>query len=95
MRSQSGGPDGLDRYGSLNVDFIGAGIVNLCSMSADERGVTKEGCAAWYSALLSFKLARTRVVFYFNAADPGNAGLTTCAGLGDWTARTPYFLQTI
>jgi hypothetical protein len=89
----SGGRLGIGKEGSLQVDFVSAGIVTICSMTATERGVSKEACAAWFSALLSFRLAKVRARFYFSAVDPGNANVTTCAELGDWSARTPYFLE--
>jgi hypothetical protein len=88
-----GGRLGIGKDGSLQVDFVSAGIVTICSMTATERGVSKEACAAWFSALLSFRLAKVRARFYFSAADPGNANVTTCAQLGDWSVRTPYFLE--
>lgn len=88
-----GGRMGIAREGALEVDFVGAGIVNICSMTATERGVSKEACTAWFSALLSFRLAKVRARFYFSAADPGNANITTCAELGNWSVRTPYFLE--
>lgn len=88
-----GGRMGISMGGQLQVDFADAGIVNICSMTATERGVSKEACTAWFSALLSFRLAKVRARFYFRAADPGNADVTTCAGLGDWSVRTPYFLE--
>lgn len=88
-----GGRLGISKDGTLQVDFVSAGIVAICSMTATDRGVSKEACAAWFSALLSFRLAKVRARFYFSAADPGNANVTTCAGLGDWSVRTPYFLE--
>lgn len=90
-----GGRLGIGKEGALYVDFIGAGIVSICSMTTTERGVSKEACAAWYSTLLSLKLAKARARFYFNTTDPGNASITTCASLGEWVGRTPYFLETM
>jgi hypothetical protein len=84
---------GIASGGELQIDFVGAGIVNVCSMTATDRSVSKEACAAWFSALLSFRLAKVRARFYFTNANPANANLTTCAQLGDWTAHTPYFLE--
>lgn len=84
---------GIDAGGELLVDFSGAGIIKLCSMTSSDRGISKEACTAWYSALLTHRASRTRVRFYFNTANPANAGVTSCAALGDWAVRAPYFME--
>lgn len=84
---------GIDAGGGLLVDFSGAGIVNICSMTSSDRGISKEACTAWYSALLTHRATRTKVRFYFNNDNPANAGVTSCAGLGDWATRAPYFME--
>jgi hypothetical protein len=84
---------GIDAGGSLLVDFAGSGIVNICNMGTADRGISKEACVSWYSGLLTHRASRTKVRFYFNDANPSNAGLTSCSGLGDWTARAPYFME--
>jgi hypothetical protein len=58
-------------------------------------GVTKEACAAWYGSLLTYKTMRLRARFYFDLTDPANAGVTTCATLGDWRSRHVYFLESM
>lgn len=84
---------GIDAGGSLFVDFDGAGIINICSITALDRGISKEACAAWYSVLLTNRASRTKVRFYFSTANSVNAGVTSCATLGDWVARAPYFVE--
>lgn len=84
---------GLDAGGGLLVDISGAGIVNICSMTSSDRGISKEACTAWYSALLTHRASRTKVRLYFNTDNPANAGVTSCAALGDWATRSPYFLE--
>lgn len=84
---------GIDAGGGLLVDFSGAGIVNICSMTSSDRGISKEACTAWYSALLTHRASRTKVRFYFNTDNPANAGVTSCAALGDWATRSPYFME--
>lgn len=90
-----GGRLGISKEGYLYVDMKGAGIVAMCSMSGADRGISKEACTGWYSALLSLKMARARAQFYFNGSEPANSGVVQCSQLGDWTVRTPYFLETI
>lgn len=86
---------GISKEGNLYVDMKGAGIVAICSMSGTDRGISKEACTGWYSALLSLKMAHARAQFYFNGSEPANSGVVQCSQLGDWTVRTPYFLETI
>jgi hypothetical protein len=84
---------GVDAGGNILVDFTGAGIVNVCNTSVQERGISKEGCVAWYSGLLTHRASKTKVRFYFDNANPQNSGLTSCSQLGDWTTRAPYFME--
>ena len=86
----------VDGNSTLHVDMIGAGIINICSMNGtDAGGTTKEACAAWYGALLTYKVGRMRAQFYFSSSNPVNTGVTSCGDLGDWRARTPYFMESI
>jgi hypothetical protein len=87
-------PIGVSGAGALLVTFKGAGVINLCSMAAVDRGITKEGCAAWYSALMAAKAARWNARFYFELTDPANAGVTSCETLGNWATRSSYFFET-
>ena len=75
------------------VDIEGAGIINICSLSNNDRGVTKEACAGWYSTLLSYRFQRAKARFYFSPENYGNAGLSACNQLGDWAVRTPYYME--
>jgi hypothetical protein len=90
------GPIGVGGDSILYVQIIGAGILGICSMNGTSAGgTTKEACAAWYGAMLSYRAMRARAHFYFDTANPVNAGVNSCAELGDWRARTPYFMETI
>lgn len=82
---------GVDSASVLFVDFVGAGIISICSMNGtDAGGTTKEACAAWYGALLTYKATRVRAQFYFSNSNPVNADLTSCGNLGDWRARALF-----
>lgn len=83
----------LDTGGSVLVDVDGAGIINICSLSNSDRGVTKEACAGWYSMLLTYRFQKAKIRFYFNQDAYGMAGITSCPALGNWTARTPYYIE--
>lgn len=83
----------IDSGGGVLVDIDGAGIINICSMSSDRNGVTKEACNGWYSTLLTYRSMRAKARLYFTPEAPGNSGVSSCAGLGDWTVRTPYFME--
>lgn len=83
----------IDSSGSVFVDIDGAGIVSICSMSYDRNGVTKEACNGWYSTLLTYRALRAKARLYFTPEAPGNNGVSSCASLGDWTTRTPYYME--
>lgn len=83
----------VDAGGTVLVDFDGAGIVKICSMSSATAVVAKEACVAWYSTLLTYRTMRTKARFYFEESHQGNAGVTSCAALGDWVSRNPYYME--
>ncbi len=83
----------IDSGGSVLVDIDGAGIINICSLSNGDRGVTKEACAGWYGTLLTYRFQKTKARLYFNQEYYGMAGVTSCPALGDWHARTPYYIE--
>lgn len=83
----------IDSGGSVLVDIDGAGIINICSLSNGDRGVTKEACAGWYSTLLTYRFQKAKARLYFNQEYYGMAGVTSCPALGDWHARTPYYIE--
>jgi hypothetical protein len=67
------------------VYLVDGGVIGTCSLSGTgSGGRTKEACAAWYSALLTYKVSKIRVRLYFNPDNPGNGGVTGYSGLGNW-----------
>jgi hypothetical protein len=83
----------IDSGGSVLVDIDGAGIINICSLSNGDRGVTKEACAGWYSTLLTYRFQKAKARLYFNQGYYGMADVTSCPALGNWNARTPYYIE--
>ena len=53
----------IDAGGNVLLDVDGAGIINICSLSIDDRGVTKEACCGWYSTLLTYRLQKAKARF--------------------------------
>jgi hypothetical protein len=82
----------IDSAGNVYTNFVGAGVVNICNMYQNERGITKETCAGWYSGLLSAQSQRTKVTFYIDNAVGPNVGVTSCSTLGNYATRAPYFM---
>jgi hypothetical protein len=81
---------GANASGEVLVD-IGKGVWGVCNLSETYKGVTSaQACQGWYSALVSAKLSGKSVVLWFSPDNLGNDGITSCEGLGNWSARTPY-----
>lgn len=81
---------GASNGGTLYLDN-GNGIWAICNLTTNYGSTTKESCAAWYSGFLTARASVRTVTLYFNSEE--NAGITTCAALGTWTVRAPYFVQ--
>ena len=81
---------GLSNDGTVEVDN-GNGIWAVCSLSGTYGSTTTEACAAWYSGMLTARAGARTITIYFAPSD--NAGIATCAGLGNWAGRYPYFVQ--
>ncbi len=83
----------IDANGNVLVDVDGAGIINICTLSNGDRGVTKEACSGWYSTLLTYRFQKAKARLYFSQEYYGMAGVMSCPALGDWHARTPYYIE--
>lgn len=79
--------------GAVLVGVEGAGIIEICSLSNGDRSATKEACSGWYSTLLTYRFQRAKARLYFNQEYYGMAGVRSCGALGDWRARTPYYIE--
>lgn len=77
---------------ALTVD-IGYGMWTICSLEQTLGGITPQACESWYALFTSAKLGGKSMMLYFDPANPNNGGISTCAALGEWTQRVPFFLE--
>lgn len=82
----------IHRTGDVYVN-IGSGVWKICNLTQTIGAVPKESCESWYATLLSARLADRAVTLHFDATEPGNNGVTTCAELGSWVHRSPYYVE--
>jgi hypothetical protein len=84
---------GIDGGGVVATTIENAGVVNICSVSTTIGGVAPATCQAWYSTILTHRTLGKKLTYYFDTNNPTNAGVTSCASLGAWTTRVPYFVE--
>jgi len=86
----------VSNNGSLYVETA-FGTIGICDVDSTAGGVTAEVCRSWYSSLLTARATNTTASFYFDTANPDNAGLTpdvcTVANFGNWNTHPPYFVE--
>lgn len=81
---------GLTNAGAVVVAVDGVGVLNICSVSGDMGGVTKESCTAWYSAFLTWRETGKSAYLYFTPPNVG--GATSCSQFSSWDVRVPYYM---
>lgn len=81
---------GIDAGGTVLTSIEGTGRIKICNLERDHAGIGAQTCAGWYSTLLT---ARSKVSVYFDETNPLNVGSTSCATLGEWVVRVPYYLE--
>jgi hypothetical protein len=72
--------------GSSNV------ITAICSVTANDDGVSPQACTAWYSLLLTLRNTGGHALPHFNESASSNASIKGCSGLNSWEHHVPYFL---
>lgn len=72
--------------GSSNV------ITAICSVTANDDGVSPQACTAWYSLLLTLRNTGGHALPHFNEFASSNASIKDCSGLKSWEHHAPYFL---
>lgn len=72
--------------GILQVD-TGYGVHYLCMIQAEYNGVHPEICKAWYSMLLTAKVAGKDIQ---QAYSQSPTGAQNCAELGSWVIPNPF-----
>lgn len=88
----SGNVQRLGSGNSLTID-IGHGVWSICSLEISLGGIDPRSCAAWYALFTSAKMTQHPVALYFATTHPSNQGAVDCTTLGNWTERTPYFVE--
>jgi hypothetical protein len=84
---------GIDSNGQVLTTIENAGTVGICSVSVTIGSITPATCQSWYSSILTQRTLGKKLTYYFDTANPTNAGVTTCASLGNWVTRVPYFVE--
>ncbi len=72
--------------GSLNV------ITAICSVTANDDGVSPQACTAWYSLLLTLRNTGGHALPHFNESASSNASIKGCSDLKSWEHHVSYFL---
>ena len=84
---------GIDANGVVATTIENAGIVNICSVATTMGGVAPATCQSWYSTILTHRTISKKITYYFDTNNPTNIGITTCASLGNFQTRVPYFIE--
>jgi hypothetical protein len=84
---------GIDGNGQVMTTIENTGVIGICSVSITIGGITPATCQTWYSTILTHRTMGKKLTYYFDTTNPINAGVTTCASLGSWVTRIPYFVE--
>lgn len=67
-------------------------VTAICSVTANDDGVSPQACTAWYSLLLTLRNTGGHALPHFNEVALTNSSVKGCAGLNSWEHHVPYFL---
>lgn len=81
-------------HGGVSVKIEGAtGPISVCSTSVATDGLSTASCRDIFSTIVTAQASGRRLVFYFDSDYPSNSGISSCAQLGAWVTRVPYFVE--
>lgn len=67
-------------------------ITAICSVTANDDGVSPQACTAWYSLLLTLRNTGGYAVPHFSEGASSNSSIKGCSDMKSWEHHAAYFL---
>lgn len=68
-------------------------ITAICSVTANDDGVSPQACTAWYSLLLTLRNTGGYALPYFSEGASSNSSIKGCSDMKSWEHHAAYFLS--